>query len=195
MSMTQVFGEFNDTLPPSQEFLLISFSPSSIPLKQRWRNNGLSADFIADYLITFFTGNEGVATTSNKQAEIKSAVSYIANELLENAMKFNDETSPHPISIALHLYSDRLVFLVTNSISPQSIEKFQALIEKLTIFDPEELYIKQLEKNAADECIQESGLGLLTMINDYLAKIGWKFEMLTGEPEVITLTTMLQLTV
>jgi hypothetical protein len=193
--MGQVFGEFNDTLPPSQEFLLISFSPSSIPLKQRWRNNGLSADFIADYLTTFFTGNEGVATTSNKQAEIKSAVSYIANELLENAMKFNDETSPHPISIALHLYSDRLVFLVTNSISPQAIEEFQTLIEKLTISDLEKLYIKQLEENAADESAQESGLGLLTMMNDYLAKIGWKFATIAGEPKVITVTTMLQLTV
>jgi hypothetical protein len=56
------------------------------------------------------------------------------------------------------------------------------------------LYIRQLEKNATDE-YEESGLGLLTMMNDYLAKIGWKFATVTGEPEVITVTTMLQLTV
>lgn len=78
---------FND-VPLSQKFLLISFSPSSIPLKQRSHNNGLSADFIADNKITFFPKNEDITTTSNKQAEIKSAVSYIANELLE-AIKFN----------------------------------------------------------------------------------------------------------
>jgi hypothetical protein len=30
MATNQVLGEFND-VPPSQEFLLISFSPSSIP--------------------------------------------------------------------------------------------------------------------------------------------------------------------
>ncbi len=193
MTTTQVLGEFND-VPPSQEFLLISFSPSSIPLKQRWRNNGLSADFIADYLTTFFPKNEDTTTTNNKQAEIKSAVSYIANELLENAMKFNDEASQQPISIALHLYSDRVVFLVTNSIPPQAVEKFQSFIKELTSSDLEELYIRQLEKNAADEC-EESGLGLLTMMNDYLAKIGWKFVTVAGEPEVITVTTMLQLTV
>lgn len=52
MTTTQVLG-FN-ALPPSQEFLLINFSSSSIPLNQRSRNNGLSADFIADYLTTFF---------------------------------------------------------------------------------------------------------------------------------------------
>lgn len=193
MTTTQVLGEFND-VPPSQEFLLISFSPSSIPLKQRWRNNGLSADFIADYLTTFFPKNEDTTTTSNKQAEIKSAVSYIANELLENAMKFNDEASQQPISIALHLYSDHVVFLVTNSIPPQAVNKFQAFIEELTSSDLEELYIRQLEKNATDE-YEESGLGLLTMMNDYLAKIGWKFASVAGEPEVITVTTMLQLTV
>ncbi|MBW4637308.1 MAG: ATP-binding protein [Gloeocapsa sp. UFS-A4-WI-NPMV-4B04] len=194
MTTTQVFGNFNDALSPSQEFLLISFSPSSISLKQRWRNNGLSADFIADYLTTFFPKNEDTTTTSNKQAEIKSAVSYIANELLENAMKFNDEASQQPISIALHLYSDHVVFLVTNSIPPQGVKKFQAFIEELTSSDLEELYIRQLEKNATDE-YEESGLGLLTMMNDYLAKIGWKFATVTGEPEVITVTTMLQLTV
>lgn len=42
MIVTQVFGEFYEALPPSQKFLLISFSPISMLLKQQWRNNGLS---------------------------------------------------------------------------------------------------------------------------------------------------------
>lgn len=192
MTMTQVLGAFEE-LPPSQEFLLISFSPSSIPLKQRWRNNGLSADFIADYLATFFPGDEGAANNTDKQAKIKSAVSYIANELLENAMKFNDDTLQQPISIALHLYSDRLVFLVTNSIPPLDASKFQVLIAELTNCDLEHLYMHRLEKNAADDDDSQSGLGLLTMMKDYSAKMGWKFVILQQEPEVISVTTMLQL--
>lgn len=192
MNISQVLGDFEE-LPPSQEFLLISFSPSSIPLKQRWRNNGLSADFIADYLATFFPGDEESADRTDKQAKIKSAVSYIANELLENAMKFNDETSQQPISIALHLYSDRLVFLVTNSIPPQAIGKFQSLIAKLTDSDLEQLYLHQLENNAADEGYHHSGLGLLTMMQDYLVKIGWKFVIVQQNPEVINVTTVLRL--
>jgi hypothetical protein len=32
------------------EYLKIGFSPTSIPIQQRWRNNGLSANFLADYL-------------------------------------------------------------------------------------------------------------------------------------------------
>ena len=195
MTLTQIFGDFIDDLPPSQEYLIVGFSPSSVPLKQRWRNNGLSADFLADYFTTFFPSSQSDRTESDRQAEIKSAVSYIANELLENAIKFNDETSQYPISIHLQLHNDKLVFLTTNSISAEAAEKFQAFIQELMTSDPNELYIHQLEKSAEDESNTISGLGILTMINDYLAEIGWKFETVQKETEVITVTTMVQLPV
>ncbi|WP_445248850.1 DUF6272 family protein [Microcoleus sp. OTE_8_concoct_300] len=192
--MIQTFGDFIE-LPASQEYLIIGFSPSSIPLKQRWRNNGLSADFMADYLATFFPGNEDDSSTLERQAEIKSAVSYIANELLENAMKFNNQTSEYPINIKLQLESDGVIFSVVNSISPQAVDKFQAYIQQLLASEPSELYIQQLEKNAADESCTDSGLGLLTMLTDYTAKIGWKFQTVHQDPEVIAVTTMVQLRV
>ncbi|MEG4573160.1 DUF6272 family protein [Microcoleus sp. N3A4] len=192
--MIQILGDFIER-PASQEYLIIGFSPSLIPLKQRWRNNGLSADFMADYLTTFFPGNEDDPSTIERQAEIKSAVSYIANELLENAMKFNDETSEYPIDIKLHLERDRLIFSVANSIPPQAVGKFQAYIQQLLASEPGELYIQQLEKNAADDNSTDSGLGLLTMLSDYTAKIGWKFNTVQKDPEVIAVTTMVQLRV
>ncbi len=192
--MIQTFGDFIEQ-SASQEYLIIGFSPSSIPLKQRWRNNGLSADFLADYLTSFFPGNEDDPSTIDRQAEIKSAVSYIANELLENAMKFNDETSDYPIDIKLQLESDRVIFSVANSIPPKAVGKFQAYIQQLLASEPSELYIQQLENNAADESSTGSGLGLLTMLSDYTAKIGWKFHTVQKDPEVIALTTMVQLRV
>ena len=194
IAMSQIFGDFIDDLPSSEEYLILGFSPSSIPLKQRWRNNGLSADFIADYFTTFFPGSESSRSGNDIKAEVKSAVSFIANELLENAMKFSDENSQYPVSIQLHLDSDRMVFMVTNSIHRQGVEKLVAFIKELTTSDPGELYIFQLEKNASDESTGESGLGLLTMINDYQAKLGWKFETINTEPEAIAVTTMVQLT-
>ena len=101
--MMQVFGDFREELPKSNQFLLISFAPSLIPLQQRWRNNGLSADFVADYLVTFFPISENDPSTIQRQLELKSAVSYIANELLENAMKFHDESTEQPIQFGIHL--------------------------------------------------------------------------------------------
>jgi hypothetical protein len=192
--MRQIFGDFTEELPVSQEYLMVQFSPSSVPLKQRWRNNGLSADFIANYLTTFFPG-EAEPNAPDKRVEIKSAVSYITNELIENAMKLNDETSKHPVSISLQLHSDRLVFITTNAICQERVRKFQAFLQELTTSDPLDLYIRQLEKNAEDETSTASGLGFLTMINDYMAKIGWKFEPLAQESDIIAVTTMVQLAV
>ena len=192
--MIQTFGDFIEQ-SASQEYLIIGFSPSSIPLKQRWRNNGLSADFLADYLTSFFPGNKDEPSTIDRQAEIKSAVSYIANELLENAMKFNDETSEYPIDIKLQLESDGVIFSVANSIPPKAVGKFQAYIQQLLASEPSELYIQQLENNAANESCTGSGLGLLTMLSDYTAKIGWKFQTVQKDPELIAVTTMVQLTV
>ena len=192
--MIQTFGDFIEQ-SASPEYLIIGFSPSSISMKQRWRNNGLSADFLADYLTSFFPGNEDEPSTIDRQAEIKSAVSYIANELLENAMKFNDETSEYPIDIKLQLKSDGVIFSVANSIHPQAVDKFQAYIQHLLASEPSELYMEQLEKNAADDNCTGSGLGLLTMLSDYTAKIGWKFQTVQKDPELIAVTTMVQLRV
>ncbi len=89
--MIEIFGDFSESKLNNEEFLIIGFSPTSIPIKQRWRNNGLSADFVADYLTTFFPVSDEDPSTRERQVEIKGAVSYIANELLENAMKYNDE--------------------------------------------------------------------------------------------------------
>ena len=191
--MAQIFGDFNDDMPVRQEYLTLVFSPSSVPIKQRWRTNGVSADFVADYFAAFFPGSDEARSVPDTRAEVKSATSFIANELLENAMKFNDNALLHPISFTLQMHEDKLVFVATNSISPQAVGKFQALIEELLTSDPGELYIHRLEKNVSSE--NESGLGFLTIINDYSAKLGWKFETIQKHPETIVVSTMVQLAV
>lgn len=198
--MFEIIGEFNDDLPQSQEYLTLVFSPSSVPLKQRWRTNGLSADFMADYFATFFPGKESGTTEVDIQAEVKSAVSFIGNELLENAMKFSDETSDYPISLTLQMHSEKLIFMATNSVNPQRLEKFQAFVQELTTSDIDELYLRHLEQNGSDgrdtqQNSSASGLGLLTMINDYQAQLGWKFKSIPNEPEALAVTTMVQLLV
>lgn len=190
----QILGNFIQVLPPSKEYLILSFSPGSIPVRQRWRNNCLSADFLANYLSTFFLGNSDLPEDLDKQTEVKSAVSYIANELLENSMKYSAKTSTHPISIQIHLNPDSIFFQLTNSISVERTQEFQNYIKTLLNSDPSELYITLLEQNALDEDNRESGLGLLTMLNDYGAKLGWKFEQLSQNAEM-TVTTMVQLAI
>ncbi|SRR5579883_2972268 len=191
--MAQILGEFSDHLPVSQEYLTIVLSPSSAPLQQRWHNNGLSADFMADYFAAFFPRSQDTVSQINSKVEVKSAVSFIANELLENAMKFNDSTTNYPISITLQLHQDSLVFLATNSLKAQTVDHFQAFIQEIIAGDPGDLLVRQLEKNAEDDNQIGSGLGLLTMMSDYLAKVGWKFETVQEDPEIVIVTTMVYL--
>lgn len=198
--MTQIIGEYSNDLPQGREYLTLVFSPSSVPLKQRWRTNGLSADFMADYFATFFPGKKGASDEADLQAEVKSAVSFIGNELLENSMKFSDEILDYPISLTLQMHNDKLVFIATNSVKSQGIEKFQAFVQELATADTDELYLRHLEQNGLDEevCSQDkeiSGLGLLTMVNDYQAKLGWKFEAIQNVSDALSVTTMVQLLV
>ncbi len=195
LTIEQTLGDFIQILPPSQEYLILSFSPGSIPLRQRWRNNCLSADFLADYLSTFFLGNNDQQPEIDKLAEVKSAVSYIANELLENGMKYCVETSSFPISIQIHLNPELIIFQLTNSITIKQTQQFQSQIKKLLNGDPSEMYLAQLEKNALEEHHAASNLGLLTMLTDYGVKLGWKFETLLNQSAEMAVTTTVQLAI
>ncbi len=192
--MIQQFGDIQEDIPTNQEIQIIGYIPNSLHLKQRWRNNGLSADFIADYLTTFFPANQDEPATVERQLQLKTAVNYIANELIDNALKFNEEKSDYPVKFGLHLLEDRLVLISTNCVSPKVLDNFYEFVNQLKKTDLESFYIHQLEKGAEEDS-QESQLGILTMMQDYLATVGWKIEMVQKDPEVITLTTMVQLTV
>ena len=81
--MTEDFGRIVEIRHGRDaESLNLSFWPGRVPLKQRWRNNGLSADFLGDYVTTFFPLDDAIPDTQLRQAEIRGAVSFIANELL-----------------------------------------------------------------------------------------------------------------
>ena len=189
--MKQTFGNIIGQEEGHGEYLKIGFQPTSIPLQQRWRNNGLSADFLAGYVSTFFPGEDKAATA--RQADIKDAISFVANELLENAMKFSYASSHHTVTIQIFLDVDAIRLYTVNDIAPDKIGPFQQFIEKLLTSDTNELYIEQLERNASSENEGGSGLGYLTMINDYGANLAWEFTREAGGENRVSLTTMVRL--
>lgn len=195
----KIFGDFIEHFPPEQDSLELTFTPTSIPLKQRWRNNRLSAHFIADYFATFLPLNDNSEPEKSRIKESKEIVSYVANELLENAMKYNDEQSHFKVKFGIHfIEKEELIALIfaTNSMNKNDSEKLLCFINTLFSSDPEMMYIEQIEKNAMtnEDC---SGLGFLTMINDYSAKLSWKFETLenANSEQIETVTTMVQITI
>lgn len=198
--MTQIFGDFISEFPPEHDSLELTFTPTSRPIKQRWRSNRLSAHFVADYLSNFLPVDEDELSHDKRKKNSNGAVSYVANELLENAMKFNDEQSQEKVKFGIHFFENievTAVIFTTNSVKLERANKFKAFIDEVLSCDPDELkelYIKQIEKSAESDS-ESSGLGLLTMMIDYAAKIGWKFETISHNPNAIAVTTLVQIAV
>ena len=192
--MVQVFGDFVESTH-KKENLTLGFSPSSVPISERWRNNGLSADYIAEYLATVLNNEDNESDEAEYLAEIKSSASYIANELLENGMKYCNEHTEYPITFHIELVSNEIRFFLENTIIPSNAERLKEFINELDNSDPDEFYIRQLEKNAEDELEDNtsSGLGFLSIINDYSAKLGWKFQTVDQSSVVMSVTTLVRL--
>jgi len=197
--MSQIFGEFIEDFAPQHKSLELSFKNPSQPTKRQWHNHRLSAYFLADYFANLLSIDQDDADGENRIKECKNSVSYIGNELLENAIKFNDISQHYPVKFGIYLLENideiTCVIFTKNSIDSQNIDKFKVFIQELLSADTHELYVQQIEKIAADENSETSGIGLLTIINDYSAKLGWKFEIESSNRQIMTVTTIAQIIV
>ncbi|MBO3458716.1 DUF6272 family protein [Aetokthonos hydrillicola Thurmond2011] len=191
--MSRIFGNFIDNFPQEYDSLEISFNFGSRLIQKRWKNNRLSAYFVADYLSNILPIDEDETQDNSRIEASKSTVTYIANELLENAMKFSEDNQ---VKFGIHFLEDgetfTAVIFTKNAITAQKAEKFQDFIKELLCADTHELYIQQIEKTAEDGDSEASGLGLLTIINDYSAKLGWEFDSDLSNLGMLTVTTMAQ---
>lgn len=186
MMQAGTYGDFTEPNDdPGLEGLTIVFSPTSSSLKARWKNNSLSADFMGDYFSTFCPVEQ--SELPSRRDEVKSAVSYIANELLENAMKFTDVDSI-PIVIQLTMRPGELLFCAKNGASETSASRYQASVQALITAD----LWAEYEKRAAATG-KGSGMGLLSMLIDYSARIGWHFANHDGQRYMITTTVRIPL--
>ena len=196
--MSQIFGEFIEEFQKSDESLELSFTFGERSTKERWRNNRLTAYFLADYLANFLPNDEEDLEVEERIGESKNAISYIGNELLENAIKFN-EYKDYSVKFGLHFVENlekaTVVIFAKNTMKKENVAKFQAWIEQLLSGDANELYVQQIEKTAESEDDEASGLGLLTVINDYSAKLGWKFDPDPNNSQAVVVTTMAQIVV
>ncbi|MGB3493400.1 MAG: DUF6272 family protein [Elainellaceae cyanobacterium] len=173
-STSKTYGEYTTPSVTSQEYLTIHFSPTAAPRQKRWRNYGLSADFLGDYFATFFPGKSEDDDRHNPQDTIKAAVSYIANELLENAIKYSSHSHAKSVSVSLYLDEEHIIFQVINYVDIAAARKYENFIKVLLSSDDvDALYSQYLERAAMGE--GESHMGILTMVSDYNARFGWQF--------------------
>lgn len=174
--MDSILGDYQERPEEHPQFLHLAFYPGWVPLRRRWRNNGLSAEFLADYLVMFYPDE-----AAGGSEDIRGTLSHIANELLENAMKYNDEALNYPINLYLLLDPGLIRLYVSNQLTAEHEASLRAFIADLDRKDPQDFYLELIERAAASPELRDSGMGLLGIQSDFQARLGWKFE--TSPPE------------
>jgi len=186
--MSTVLGQFFE-VPQSQQhhgYLKIVFSPVRfMPLKQFWHAKNLSATFIADYFNTFYADQFNESLTQAQQEEIDdlwNSIRYVTNELIGNILKFQAEAAGVDAEVCLYMRDKtRLVFCIIHAVTEEQATVYQAHIQKLLTSEIETLYAETLIKDGSDLSLHSSGLGLISMICDHDAQLGWKFEPLPSD--------------
>lgn len=178
VDMITIFGSYYEVDPSEKlEQLNLIINPSLIPMKRRWRNNLISSKFMGDYVTTFYMDADG--NKGKIQNEISGSVSYVANELLENMMKYSVKDHLDMFSISVHLFPNHVLINGINVASVDMRERLEFVIKELDENDPGELFIRRMEEESLGQ--QSSGLGLITMLNDYHAGLSWKIESLAKD--------------
>ncbi len=131
--------------------------------------------FAAEFLGDIYGMRSGAQRLNDNEA--RHSVGYLVNELLENAVKFR---APGDVLVESSLDGNRFEIKVSNYISEETSRRFQPLLAEITQGDPGELLIQRIEANAGDAFSSGSGLGLLTLMSDYGARLGWRFSRSTA---------------
>lgn len=136
------------------------------PLELKWHHCATTSDFFAELFALPFHASR------NDYKEVRHNIGYVVNELIENALKFRE---PGEIVVEAAMEQGNFKVKVTNVIAEASAADFQRLLAEITMGDPADHLIRRIEANAEDADATGSGLGLLTLMSDYGARLAWIF--------------------
>ncbi len=162
--MSIEFGETRLSNGPSAFVMSVVLREG--PLAVGWQHASATCEFLGE---TFATRH---AKAGRDYSDARHSIIYLVNELIENAIKFR---SPGDIEINCSLEEGNFELVVKNHASSAVASRFQSILAEVTAGDPGELLIQRIEANALDENSSASGLGILTLMSDYGARLGWTF--------------------
>ena len=176
-STTEILGSFREKQaeePASEAALELDCAD----LLQHWRRVSLSSDFLAKYYSFYFPYREKAKGRISRETA-ENSISFVLNELIENTAKYSN-TAETGVRARVLLLERAVLLEVSNSVSEALADEFQAGMREVLSGNTEELYISKLESNL-QKAKSDSGLGFLTLINDYKIGLGFKFEKTGGE--------------
>lgn len=116
----------------------------------QWRRCGVVADYIAEYLALSF----------EEPAYAQSVLSTVANELVENAVRFSSEKA-RPIRVEARHRGEVVELLVSNLAAQQHVRGLETLFDDLARGDLTSVFRERVEAGT------RGGLGLLILAKDY----------------------------
>ncbi|MBB3544310.1 MULTISPECIES: ATP-binding protein [unclassified Rhizobium] len=137
------------------------------PLDLAWKHSGMTSDFIAEMMTPRFRPSKRLYN------QLRQDIGYLANELIENAIKFR---SRGEVVVEALAQADCFRLRVSNLVDRETADRFQQLLATVTSGDPGELLIEQIEASAMATSGNASGLGILTLMSDYEVQFAWLFE-------------------
>lgn len=184
--MDGTIGEYREPTDAGPRVTL-TFYPGAFPVQ--WSQCSAAADFFAEYFAA--VADSGLADEAERREFVGSA-GYVLNELIENAIKF---CAGGTVVIDAGVEAGEFVVLVSNEIAGDSVARLRDKFGALLRGDPQELLLQRVEENAAGSDVNSSGLGFLTMLSDYKARLGWRFDPAPGNPDNALLKTTARLQV
>jgi hypothetical protein len=159
--MARIIGDFAST-QGWEARVTVSLHPGTFPVP--WAQCAATADFLAAWLCG------AAAARGHPVEDLRGTVSYVANELIENAVKF---CHGRDVALQAGILGEEVALLVENHLPAGRVADLADKLTELTTGDPVELLVKRVEENAARGAGGGSGLGFLTMMNDYQARLGF----------------------
>lgn len=150
---------------------------------RRWSYAGRLADYVAAYFRTDL-GSVG----ADQSADAAAFLTYAVNEMVENAVKFG---RGEEILLRAKLLRDHLQVTVTSRAEPEAAQRYQQVVQEIAAGDPLMLLMDRVERNAVEGSSAGSGLGLLSIMTDYGASLGWRFHYV--QEAAVSISTMARL--
>jgi hypothetical protein len=171
-SSTETLGTFQER-PAEKPASEASLHLASTDMLQHWRRVSLSSDFLAKYYSFYFPYREKAKGRISRETA-ENSISFVLNELIENTAKYSN-TADTEVRVRVLLLERTILLEVSNAVTAKLADEFRASMREVLAGNTEELYLAKLEANL-QEARSDSGLGFLTLINDYQVQLGFKFE-------------------
>lgn len=164
-----IIGDYKDFVDHSPIF---SYQCPAKHLNDVWQRCGLLSDFFAQSVVDLVKQNDSNIDNDS----LKESCSYLLNELLENIANF---ALHQEYPCVFSFWQDNPNQLITEFHNFARIKDGDHLISVATQLantdDLGDLYLKKIEENVTTGT-SASGLGFLTLINDYSVQFAFKFD-------------------